>query len=416
MATRHFTEADVVYQAHSANHRFMDLRNRKFGRLRVLGYAGSVRGRGKWWCRCGCSCGKIIKIATHELIGRRTRSCGCWQREATARANSRHGGSKTPEYCSWASMVNRCHNPRARRFSDYGGRGITVCQRWLHSFASFFADMGPRPSPTHSIDRFPDTNGPYSPDNCRWATQAEQAANTRKTVRVMFQGESMCASEAARRIGVNAGFLVERFKLGETIEAIAARIECRKAFAARRPYAQRSMREKTYGCWKGMVSRCHDSTNKSFARYGMRGVLVCPRWRNSFENFLDDVGIRPSTEHSLDRYPNQQGSYEPGNVRWATKGEQNQNRRSAHLISFDGATHSITEWAEIVGIPAKTIGARLREEGWSVERALTEPVRQQSSSAHCEFSRGVNRIDSPVACAPEAPATVVTTLNRVPAT
>ena len=89
------------------------------------------------------------------------------------------------EYRAWANMKQRCNNPKDKDYKDYGGRGIKVCDRWLHNFENFLADMGKRPSPQHSIDRYPNNDGNYEPSNCRWATQIEQAQNRRKSHKVV---------------------------------------------------------------------------------------------------------------------------------------------------------------------------------------------------------------------------------------
>lgn len=92
--------------------------------------------------------------------------------------NEKHGGVGTPEYRIWTHMKGRCLNETDARYADYGGRGIIVCDRWVESFAAFLADMGPRPSKSHSIDRI-DNDGGYEPSNCRWATDQEQSLNKR---------------------------------------------------------------------------------------------------------------------------------------------------------------------------------------------------------------------------------------------
>ena len=127
------------------------------------------------------------------------------------------------------------------------------------------------------------------------------------------------------------------------------------------------------GVWRAMVARCHNPKAHNFAFYGGRGITVCDRWRESFENFLADVGDRPGPDYTLDRRDND-GAYSPGNCGWATKIEQARNRRSNHVIEFVGVKKSLREWAETTGIPAATIEQRLRKLKWPVGRALTAPV------------------------------------------
>ncbi len=128
---------------------------------------------------------------------------------------------------------------------------------------------------------------------------------------------------------------------------------------------------KEHAAWSHMIQRCCNPDNPGYPEYGARGIRVCNRWRESFEAFLADVGIAPSRRHSLDRFPDQEGNYEPGNVRWATPSEQNRNRRSNRFLTFRGLTLCQADWAKLIGVSPATITHRLRA-GWPLERALTE--------------------------------------------
>jgi hypothetical protein len=123
-----------------------------------------------------------------------------------------------------------------------------------------------------------------------------------------------------------------------------------------------------------MLERCRNPKSKSYARYGGRGVRVCEKWQRGFWHFFADVGPRPSAGHTLDRFPDQGGDYEPGNVRWATKKEQQRNLRSNRVIEFRGERRTMVEWAEVLGINYVTLKTRINRLGWPAERALTEKV------------------------------------------
>jgi hypothetical protein len=115
-------------------------------------------------------------------------------------------------------MLDRCYRENAQQFRHYGGRGITVCDRWRESFENFLADMGPKPTPKHSIDRFPDTNGNYEPGNCRWATQSQQMRNSRLTRMVTVNGETRAAADWGDETGVKYKTIVDRIDHGVSAE------------------------------------------------------------------------------------------------------------------------------------------------------------------------------------------------------
>lgn len=204
------------------NHpRFKDMTGQRFNRLTIISYAGH-RGRAAWLCRCDCgtefiSPGKPIRHG-------RTKSCGCWARDL-AKSRGR-GRLRTPEYGSWRAAKRRCDQATNKSFHNYGGRGIYMCERWLHSFDNFLADMGRRPTPKHTLDRL-SNDGPYSPENCRWATRQEQAQNQRKTKLITHAGETMSVSAWARKLGINVTSLWKANNRGVTLEEHLRGIERR---------------------------------------------------------------------------------------------------------------------------------------------------------------------------------------------
>jgi hypothetical protein len=197
-----------------------DLTGQVFGRLTAEIYLpGSRNKRAQWQCRC--ECGASINVCTSNLGRGHTESCGCLKQEKLKAGTTKtHGQTRTSEYQSWIGAKARCENPNQAKYHRYGGRGITMCQRWRDSFEAFFADMGPKPSPKHSIDRI-DNDGPYSPENCRWATPTLQARNTSRNTTYMVNGASMCGSEVAEKLGLQVDTVFARRKLGWSDEKIA---------------------------------------------------------------------------------------------------------------------------------------------------------------------------------------------------
>ena len=187
---------------------FIDLIGKRFGRLTVLSRAeNSKSGRLRW--NCVCDCGTEITVAGFNLRSGNTHSCGCFCKDRIREVNSTHGMSETLAYGSWLSMKARCKNHRHQHYKHYGGRGITVCERWI-LFENFYADMGERPEGM-SIERR-DNNGNYCPENCCWETKKNQARNTSLNRIIKYDGKSQCISAWAEEIGINYGTLLSRLK------------------------------------------------------------------------------------------------------------------------------------------------------------------------------------------------------------
>lgn len=127
-----------------------------------------------------------------------------------------------------------------------------------------------------------------------------------------------------------------------------------------------------YRVWMSMIQRCTNPARRAYENYGGRGIRVCDAWRKSYVAFVCDVGLRPSPAHLLDRI-NNNGHYEPGNVRWSTRRDQNRNRRNVRLYTWRGETKCMAEWSQVSGVTYFRLRGRL-DRGWSIEDALTTPA------------------------------------------
>lgn len=182
----------------------IDLTNQKFERWTVLKQVKNPHDSSAAWL-CLCDCGNISIVRGKDLRYGKSKSCGCLR--------TKHGGEGSPLYRVWHGIKVRCFNPNSPAFKDYGGRGITVCSEWLNDFAAFrdwAIENGYRAG--LSIDRI-DNDGPYSPDNCRWATTEEQANNRRSNHLVSHNGETHTLSEWSRLTGIPRTILRNRLNI-----------------------------------------------------------------------------------------------------------------------------------------------------------------------------------------------------------
>jgi hypothetical protein len=182
-----------------------DLQGKTFGRLRVISRAeNSVKNEARW--NCVCECGSMyVAVAGHLVRGALT-SCGCRQRLTRLS----HGLAKHPLYRIWVNMLARCYNPKEESFQYYGGRGVTVCERWRESLQNFIDDMPERPR-GWTIERI-DTNGNYCPENCRWATPLEQTRNRRITIFATIGNERRSVGEWCKILGQPYSRIIKRIE------------------------------------------------------------------------------------------------------------------------------------------------------------------------------------------------------------
>lgn len=223
-----------------ANRTFNDLSGLRFGRLRVIHRASVVGARDpkgrpecvRWLCECDCGITKTVTSAALGSKKRPTLSCGCLRRERIVASVRKHGAYLSAEYTNWQGMITRCYTPSCTKYADYGGRGIRVCDRWRADFASFLADMGTRPYPKATIERI-NNDGPYSPENCKWATRAEQQKNRRNSRLITFNGRTETAHMWSKITGIASRTITNRLDAGWPPERILTAAPRKVGFGAK---------------------------------------------------------------------------------------------------------------------------------------------------------------------------------------
>lgn len=202
------------------------LENKRFGHWVVL-ERDKQRRKTSWICICDC--GKKGVVSGYALKNEKSTGCGCVQYKNTAKRQTKHGhGSRklgiSLTFRSWVSMKTRCYNKKSQKYPIYGGRGITICDRWLESYQNFLDDMGERPSVSHSIDRYPNNDGNYEPGNCRWATKGEQVRNRSNSHWIEYAGMRMVLTDWARFFGLKSpGILYVHLNNGVSFSDIYAK-------------------------------------------------------------------------------------------------------------------------------------------------------------------------------------------------
>jgi len=192
----------------------LDRVGQRFGRLLVISKAERRSNTQRW--NCICDCGSKTVVFGNCFTNGNTTSCGCYAKEVTSIWATVHGGCGTKEYKTWEGMMCRVNNNRDKAYKDYGGRGISICERWFN-FEIFLSDMGKRPEGM-SLDRI-DNDGDYSPENCRWATPKEQANNRRDNITLTFNETTKTIAEWAAETGLKWHTIKGRLNRGWSIKS-----------------------------------------------------------------------------------------------------------------------------------------------------------------------------------------------------
>lgn len=357
------------------------LEGRVIGRWLVEEYVGynSQYSSHVYRCRCSCEAG-TIRLIRHDVLNpgtnrRGTKSCGCLARELVKRRTTKHGhaavGRGTRTYRAWRTAKDRCkYNIR------YIAAGIRMCPEWEKSFAAFLNDLGECPS-DGTLDRIDNDVG-YAPGNTRWATQKEQANNTKRNHFVTYLGQTKTLSAWTEQFGFKNSVVRSRLSLGKTMKEAT---ETPLAFTrdSNKPPPSHAFRT-----WRSMRQRC-----KNMTVYLSKGITVCDAWQTSFDNFSHDVGEPPTPKHTLDRIDND-GHYSCGhceqckangwtaNCRWATRAEQSRNKAGTVFFTCNGRSLCLTDWAKELRISPITIQKRLAA-GDTFESIVARPLRQRRS-------------------------------------
>lgn len=315
--------------------KIQDLSGRLIGRLRVAWYAGR-NGSGHHHWICLCQCGNVVVRAHFNLLRKviKDQSCGCTRQEPSSHGNFTHGGRQRPEYVTWCGMKQRCSNPNRIGYADYGGRGITVCERWRESFEDFYVDMGPRPSTKHSLHRI-DNDGNYEPGNVVWADRKTQA-NARRSSRLLtFNGETKTISQWSESIGVEAYVISLRLQYGWSVDD-----------ALTMPLGEGPTKKPMFLEYMGERKQLAEWARKT----GISRTAIMLRIRRGW-----------TVEQAL-TLPVGPGLPIP------------------RMLTHNGITQSILGWSKTTGIRDVTIRARLKM-GWPIEDTLTKPVRPHAKAS-----------------------------------
>lgn len=201
--------------------RVIDITGQRFGWL-VAQFIDTGRSSVVMWV-CKCDCGSIASIRSAYLRSGKTQSCGCQRQRNTRKHGAAGCGKRTAEYKTWEAVIDRCFNEKHKQYADYGGRGIVMCEEWRNDFSAFFAAVGQKPSPAHTIGRLDNDVG-YRPGNVEWQTRRQQQNNMRSNRFVVHDGRRQTVAQWARELGKPVSTIQRRAVFGHRLDATTAEL------------------------------------------------------------------------------------------------------------------------------------------------------------------------------------------------
>ena len=343
---------------------FIDLTGEKFGRLEVK-YKGEKHNNCITW-HCECECGGEKDVRACHLRSKAIDSCGCLTKERHGDNHRTHGQSRTKyehrpngvqntrPYLIWKNMRQRCGNPKNPSYKRYGGRGITVCDEWNDYITFYDWAINNGYDEKLTLERENNDKG-YSPDNCKWATNKEQCNNFSRNKLLTYQGKTQSIKMWAEELGISAGAIQGRID-GNLSED---KIFHPGSLAVKNGNGHGDNLGSLDARWSMMRGRCLNPKHRGYKNYGGRGITLCDEWldKQVFLRWALKNGYQPHL--TLDR-KDVNGPYSPENCRWTTTRIQNQNKRSNKILTHDGVSLCVAQWARRLGISPHTLSSRIK--------------------------------------------------------
>lgn len=338
--------------------------------------------KAKWQCYCN----NFFEAYVGKVISGNVKSCGCWNKSVIERK------VKDPNIqyliSLYRNIKNRCYNIYGQDYHHYGGRGISIDNEWKNDQNKFIEDilinLGQRPTEKHQLDRV-DNNGNYEIPNLRWATQKENNRNKRSSRLITINNETKTLAEWSELSNIKREVISDRANRGWPEEKLL------------QPVKQKIEKEfdntNFYSIWSCIKDRCYNKNSKKYKRYGSRGIIISDLWKDSYEKFqqdiLDNIGVRPSINHQIDRI-NNDGNYEISNIRWATNKEQSVNKSDNLIIEINGKSKTCSQWAEEYKISSHLIAMRYNKYGWRDENLLNPAFSKKFNEKEIELIKNLS--------------------------